>query len=78
MLKKLDVHKLDVRFDGLILTFSPDTKIEPEKVIQWLENRSEKFQFLSDKKIKMETGTQNSLEALSTGKKILGTFISSL
>ena len=78
LLKKLDVHKLDVRFDGLILTFSPDTKIEPEKVIQWLENGSQKFRFLSDKKIKMETGTQNSLEAISKGKKILEAFIATL
>lgn len=78
LLKKMEVSKLDVRFDGLILTFLPDTKIEPEKMIQWFEKRPETFRFLSDKKIKVKTGTQNSLEAIAEGKKILEAFTSAL
>jgi transcription-repair coupling factor (superfamily II helicase) len=78
LLKKMDISKLDVRFDGLILTFLPDTKIEPEQVIEWFGNRPERFQFLSDKKLKVETGTVKSLEAIIEGKKILEAFIASL
>jgi len=78
LLKKMDISKLDVRHDGLILTFSPDTKLEPEKVIQWFEKRPERFQFLSDKKLRVETGTEKSLDAIIKGKKVLEAFTSTL
>jgi len=78
LLKKMDVSKLDVRHDGLILTFLPEPKIEPEKVIQWFEKRSERFQFLSDKKLRVDTGTEKSLDAIIKGKKVLEAFISTL
>jgi hypothetical protein len=67
-----------VRHNGLILTFSPDTKLEPEKVIQWFEKRPERFQFLSDKKLRVETGTEKSLDAIIKGKKVLEAFTSTL
>ena len=75
LLKKADIIKLDVRQGGLIFTFSLDTKMDPEKVVHWFEDRPERFQFLSDRKLKVATGTETPLEALIKGKNVLEAFI---
>ena len=61
LLKKIGISKLDVGYDGMMMTFSPETKLDPGKVIQWFENRPERYRFLSDKKLKVETKTDKPL-----------------
>jgi transcription-repair coupling factor (superfamily II helicase) len=78
LLKKIGINKLDVSDDGMILTFSPETKLDPEKVIQWFGNRPERYRFLSDRKLKVATATEKPLEALIHGKRVLEAFIASL
>ncbi len=78
LLKKVGIGKLDVRHNGLIFTFSLDTKIEPEKVIKWFEDRPERFQFLGNEKLKVGTGTEKPLDALIQGKMILEAFTATM
>jgi len=78
LLKKSGIIKLDVNHDGLIFTFSLNTKIEPEKVVRWFEARPEPFQFLSDLKLKVAIDTETSLESLIKGKIILEAFIAAM
>ena len=75
LLKRIGINKLDVGDDGLVLTFSPETELDPKKLIRWFATRPERYRFLSEKKLKVETETEQPLEALIHGKKILEAFI---
>jgi transcription-repair coupling factor (superfamily II helicase) len=74
LLKKAGITRLDVTNDGLIFTFSPDTDIEPERLVQMVENRPKKFHFLSERKLKVTIGKQSPLETLHEAKGIIPEF----
>jgi transcription-repair coupling factor (superfamily II helicase) len=74
LLKKAGITRLDVTNDGLIFTFSPDTDIEPERLVQVVENRPKKFHFLSERKLKVTIGKQSPLETLHEAKGIIPEF----
>ena len=74
LLKKTGITRLDVTNDGLIFTFSPDTDMEPERLVQMVESRPKKFQFLSERKLKVTIGKQPPLETLHEAKRIIPEF----
>jgi len=71
LLKKLRITRLDVVPDGLIITFSEDTAVQPAKVISLVKRQPKKFRFLTDKKLKVRLPACQPLEALLELKKIV-------
>jgi transcription-repair coupling factor (superfamily II helicase) len=70
LLKRIRVVRLDVTQDGLVFTFSPDTPVNPGKLIQMAEEEPKKFQFLSDKKFKVKVGQQTPLHGLMEASRV--------
>ena len=71
LLKKLRVVKLDVSKEAAILTFSPDTEIETGGLVMLIDGGPKKFQFLSERKLRVKTGRQSSLNSLLEIKSII-------
>jgi len=71
VLKKLRITRLDVVPDGLIVTFSEDTAVHPAKVIGLVKKQPNRFQFLTDKKLKATLPACQPLEALLELKKVI-------
>ena len=74
LLKKMGISRLDVTDDGLIFTFSLDTDMEPERLVQLVENQPKKYQFLSERKFKVMIGKQPPLETLHEAERIIPGF----
>ena len=74
LLKKLRVVKLDVSKDAAIITFSPDTEIEAERLVRMVGSGPKKFQFLSERKLRINTGRQAPLNSLLEVKKFFFDF----
>jgi transcription-repair coupling factor (superfamily II helicase) len=55
ILKRLRVSRLDVGEDGLVLTFAPHPRRDPEWLLRWAQDRPAQFQFLSEYKVKIHT-----------------------
>jgi transcription-repair coupling factor (superfamily II helicase) len=64
LLKKTGVSKLDVSTESLIFTFSPESPVDPEKVVGLVERDPNRFQFLSERKLKVKIDEKPSLDAL--------------
>ncbi|UCF56197.1 MAG: hypothetical protein JSW15_08850, partial [Deltaproteobacteria bacterium] len=71
LLKRMEVSRLDVSNVALIFTFSPDSDLEPEKVVKLVERDPKSFQFLSERKFKVNIGKQSALDALLEVKRII-------
>jgi transcription-repair coupling factor (superfamily II helicase) len=71
VLKQLRITRLDVVPDGLIVTFSEDTAVHPAKVMGLVKKQPNKFQFLTDKKLKARLPACQPLEALLESKKVI-------
>jgi transcription-repair coupling factor (superfamily II helicase) len=56
LLKKFGIKRLDVASDGLILTFSAETRVDPERVVDLVKSQPRKFLFLSDSRLKVRSG----------------------
>jgi transcription-repair coupling factor (superfamily II helicase) len=71
-LKKTGVSKLDVSSESLIFTFSPESNVEPEKVVKLVEGDPNSYQFLSERRLKVKIDEKPSLDALLEAKRITG------
>ena len=74
LLKKMEVNRLDVTDSGLVFTFSQHTNMEPERLVKLVGSRPERFQFLSERKLKVKTGGQSPREGLLEAKEIIRGF----
>jgi transcription-repair coupling factor (superfamily II helicase) len=54
ILKKTGVSKLDVSSESLIFTFSPESHVEPEKVVKLVQRDPHSYQFLSERKLRIK------------------------
>jgi transcription-repair coupling factor (superfamily II helicase) len=77
VLKKLRITRLDVVPDGLAVTFSEDTAVHPAKVIGLVKKQPKRFQFLTERKLKVRLPPCQPLEALLESKRIIQGLISS-
>jgi transcription-repair coupling factor (superfamily II helicase) len=64
LLKKTGVSKLDVSNAALTFTFSAEASVDPEKVLSLVERDPSRFQFLSERKLKVKIDEKPSLDAL--------------
>jgi transcription-repair coupling factor (superfamily II helicase) len=71
LLKRVRVVRLDVTPDGVVFTFSPDTPINPEKLIRMAGKEPKKFQFLSDRKLKARLGQLTPLRGLMEARRVV-------
>ena len=71
LLKRLRVVRLDVAQDGLTLTFSPDTPVKPETLLQLVKRNPRKHRFLSPYKLRVSIAARSALEALEEAGRIL-------
>jgi transcription-repair coupling factor (superfamily II helicase) len=70
ILKKTGVSKLDVSSESLIFTFSPESHVEPEKVVKLVQRDPHSYQFLSERKLRIKIDEKPSLDALLEAKRI--------
>ena len=61
LLKRIEVSRLDVSNEALIFVFAPESDLEPEKVVKLVERDPKRFQFLSERKVKIKIGEQTDL-----------------
>ena len=70
ILKKSGVSKLDVSSESLIFTFSPESNVEPEKMVKLVERDPNSYQFLSERKLKVKIDEKPSFDALLEAERI--------
>jgi transcription-repair coupling factor (superfamily II helicase) len=71
LLKKTGVSKLDVSRGALTFTFSPESHVDPEKVVSLVKQDPNNYQFLSERKLKVKIDEKHSLDALATAVRII-------
>jgi transcription-repair coupling factor (superfamily II helicase) len=71
LLKRMNIIRLDVTHDSLVLLFSPTSDLEPQKVVKWVQRNSKKSQFLSEQKMMIRIDKETALDALQEVKKNL-------
>ncbi|MFH1125368.1 MAG: transcription-repair coupling factor [Pseudomonadota bacterium] len=74
LLKRTGIGRLDVTPDGLSFSFSPDTKVKPERVVELVRRQPGRFGFLSDRKLKVRLSNRPALEALLEAKEVVQEF----
>jgi transcription-repair coupling factor (superfamily II helicase) len=74
LLKRLRILRLDVTEGGLTVTFSSDTRVKAERLINLVKRHPKRFRFLSDTKLRVSLSPRPSLEALEDAKRILQDF----
>jgi transcription-repair coupling factor (superfamily II helicase) len=74
LLKRMSVVRLEVSNEVLIFTFSPDTEIDPVRLVKLLEGQRHRYQFVSETKLKVTIPRRASIEALLEAKRILEAF----
>jgi transcription-repair coupling factor (superfamily II helicase) len=71
LLKKTGISRLDVNNEALAFTFSPESNVDPEKVVGLLEKDPNRFQFLSERKIKVKIDEKSAHDALLEARWII-------
>ena len=71
LLKKMNVIRLDVSHDTVVLVFSPTFELEPKKLVKWVQRDPKRFRFLSEQKLMIRIDKETALEALQEVNKIL-------
>ena len=56
ILKEMRINRLDVGRDSLILVFSSDTKMDPQRLVSLAGQDPRRFQFLSENKLQVRIG----------------------
>ncbi|HUU81214.1 MAG TPA: transcription-repair coupling factor, partial [Acidobacteriota bacterium] len=56
LLKEMRINRLDVSNNSLTLTFSPDTRMDPQRLASLAGQDPRRFQFLSQNKLKLKIG----------------------
>jgi len=74
LLKKTGIGRLDVAQEALSFTFAPDTKVKPERLVELVKREPRRFEFLSDRKLRVRLSNGSALEALLEAKGILQGF----
>ena len=72
LLKKRSILKLDVNHHGMILTFSQDTDVRPETLVHLVSTQPRRFQFLSERKLKVRVPDLVPIDALTEAKRMIG------
>lgn len=78
LMKNKGISRLDVKPGALVLTFSSGTKIDNEKLIEFIEKNRPFFNLLPDSKLKVRVKGETPLEALLEAITIMGRFDSVL
>jgi transcription-repair coupling factor (superfamily II helicase) len=68
LLKRLRVARLDVTYEGAVFTFAPDTATDHEKLLKMVSREPKKFQFLSERKLKVRISQILPLQGLLEAK----------
>ncbi|MGD2127395.1 MAG: transcription-repair coupling factor [Desulfobacteraceae bacterium] len=71
LLKEMGILRLDLTQGNLIFTFSSDTTMDPEALVQVVGSEPEKFQFLSERKLKVRLSTRPPLESLLEAQRTI-------
>ncbi len=71
LLKRTGVSKLDVSREALTFTFSPESHVDPEKMVRLVQRDPNNFQFLSERKLKVRIDAKPSLDALLESIRII-------
>ncbi len=71
LLKKKGVSKLDVSNKTLTFNFSPESNVDPEKVVSLVKRDPNRFQFLSERKLNVKIDEKPSLDALLEAIRII-------
>jgi transcription-repair coupling factor (superfamily II helicase) len=74
VLKHMGITRLDVGLDGLSFTFSPDANVKPERVVHLVGTQPRRFQFLSEKKLKVRGTYKNPFEGLLEAERVAKRF----
>jgi transcription-repair coupling factor (superfamily II helicase) len=73
LLKKMGILRLDVVPDGLTFTFSMDTPVSPQRLVQWVTSQPKRVRILSERKVKVRTPGLSPLQGLAeVGKALKG------
>ena len=73
-MKRAGISRLDAGSDGLLFTFTLDTKVDPDGLIDLMKKRPKRFRFLSDRKLKVHLIKQRPLEALFAARDVIRGF----
>ncbi len=73
-MKRAGLSRLDAGPDGLLFTFSTDTKVDPDGLIDLMKKSPRRFRFLSDRKLKVHMIKQQPLDALLAAKDVIRGF----
>ena len=73
-MKKAGISRLDAGSDGLLFTFSQDTRVDAGGLIELVKKRSRPFRFLSERKLKVHMIKQRPLDALLAAKDVIRGF----
>ena len=71
LLKKKGILRLDIGPDALTLTFSTDTEVKPQRLVQWVTSQPRRFQLLSDRKVKVRVPGLTPLQGLGEVGRVL-------
>jgi transcription-repair coupling factor (superfamily II helicase) len=71
LLKKMNVIRLDVNSDTVVLLFSPTFDVKPDKVVKWVQQNPKRYRFLSEQKMMIRIDKETALDALQEVKRIL-------
>ncbi|MFZ7112080.1 MAG: transcription-repair coupling factor [Desulfatiglandales bacterium] len=74
LMKSAGISRLDAGREALVLTFSPDTSVRPEVMVDLAKKRAGRFRFLSDSKLKVHLIKQTPLGALLAAKEVIQGF----
>ncbi len=70
-MKKKGIIRLDVGGENLVFTFSTNTKVRPDRMIEILKRRKYRFQFLSEAKLKIGLGGKPAVQALYEAENVV-------
>ena len=71
LLKRRGIVRVDVTAEGLLFSFSPDTDVKPESMIRLAASQPKRFQFLSERKMKVKVPNLPPLEGLAQAKRMI-------
>jgi len=74
LLKKMGIHKLDISQGAFAFTFSPQTPMDPQRLVQSVEKAPNKFRFLSANKLAVKIDGLRPLEALLEARRVIKAF----
>ncbi len=71
LLKRERIARLDVSRDGLVFTFASDTGVKPDNLVRLTTKQPNRFQFLSDRKLRVRAWDLSPLQGLGLAQGVL-------